>query len=137
MNVFIAIIVTLGLLVLGVIFPPLFLLIFIGTLIWASIDAGSINISKYELNGPNSLGTVILGFILLWLVYFPWYLINRGIVTSGKAVLRPEYQKKAFTESREQLRKENLGQLERLGELKAKGVITEEEFQAQKNRLLA
>ena len=65
--------------------PAIGYAIFIGTTAWAGWDAHQIGLSRYKLGGPTSVASTVLGCLLLWVVVFPWYLINRGKIMSGKA----------------------------------------------------
>ena len=65
-------------------------LMVVGTAIWITIDSKKIEIKKYK--SGISYGPVILFFatLLLWIVAFPWYLIVRERIKSGRAVLKEE-----------------------------------------------
>jgi len=146
MNPGMAILTTLGILVFGMIgssltSPIFFILIYLGTSIWAGIDACLINLNKYEVDGPTGPVVTFLGCLLLWIVTFPWYLVNKGKLARGAAPLKPEFRRqfvqKASVPAVRPLTGDYLTQLERLGQLKEKGVLSDEEFQAQKLKLLS
>ena len=65
--------------------PAIGYAIFFGTSMWAGWDAHRMGLSRYKLGGPTSVASTVLGCLLLWVVVFPWYLINRGKIRSGKA----------------------------------------------------
>jgi len=56
--------------------------------IWAAIDSSKIQLKRYK--SGISYGPVILflGFVFLWIVAFPWYLILRYKIKAGTAVLK-------------------------------------------------
>jgi hypothetical protein len=56
-----------------VIHPFLGFAVFIGTIIWAGVDAGKIKIQKYKVGGPMSPAWTVVGCLLLWIVVFPSY----------------------------------------------------------------
>jgi FtsH-binding integral membrane protein len=60
----------------------------IGTALWAAIDSTKIHLKRYE--SGISYGPVVLffGFVLLWFIAFPWYLIVRHKIKTGTAVLK-------------------------------------------------
>ncbi len=87
-----AILITLGILALGLlsslVSPILPWLFWVGTSVWAGVDAKRIGLSKYQVSGPAGATTAVLGCLLLWIVVFPWYLANRSKVSSGAVPLR-------------------------------------------------
>jgi hypothetical protein len=62
----------------------------LGTAIWAAIDSSKIQLLRYK--SGISYGPVVLffGFLLLWIVAFPWYLSMRYKIKTGTAVLKEE-----------------------------------------------
>lgn len=58
------------------------------TAIWAAVDSSKIRLKLYR--SGISVGPVILflGFLLLWIIAFPWYLIVRHKILTGAAVLK-------------------------------------------------
>jgi hypothetical protein len=56
--------------------------------LWAAIDSTKIHFKRYE--SGISYGPVILffGFVLLWFIAFPWYLVVRHKIKTGTAVLK-------------------------------------------------
>ena len=62
--------------------------ILIGTSIWAGVDASKIELSKYKVGGPTSTAFTVLGCLFLWIVVFPWYLVNKGKIARGAVPLK-------------------------------------------------
>jgi len=60
----------------------------LGTAIWAAIDSSKIQLKRYK--SGISYGPVVLffGFLFLWIVAFPWYLIVRYKIKTGTATLK-------------------------------------------------
>lgn len=58
------------------------------TALWAGYDAARINLSKYKVGGTTGPVMTVIGCLLLWIVVFPWYLVNRGKILRGEAVLK-------------------------------------------------
>jgi len=58
------------------------------TAIWAAVDSSKIHLKRYR--SGISYGPVVLfiGFLLLWVIAFPWYLIVRYKILTGTAVLK-------------------------------------------------
>ena len=116
-------------------------LLVIGTSLWVLVDANSLGVKKGKLNGGLfDMGPAgwFFACLLLWIVAFPVYL--------GK---RNEYQRLRGTAPRSELDKadvvansvterlaNSITQLERLAQLKDKGIISGEEFLAKKRELL-
>jgi hypothetical protein len=65
-------------------------IIVFGTALWAAIDSRKIQLKKYK--SGISYGPVVLffGFLLLWIVAFPWYLSMRYKIKNDAAVLKEE-----------------------------------------------
>ena len=105
----------------------LILLVVIGTSIWVLVDAKSIGVKKGQITGLGNMGPWgwFFACLLLWIVGFPMYLIKRG-----------EF-KKANASSVGVQGVNGLEALEKLGELRAKAVITDEEFAKKKQQVLA
>ena len=127
----------------------LFMLLVIGTTIWATVEA--VKIQRYKYKGYNGGFIVFLGCALLWIVFFPIYLIRRGAIINGIAEVRPEYEndpppritrgQSVATLPQNANQTGNAAdnryeQLHKLGELKAKGLLTEEEFATAKSKLM-
>lgn len=116
-------------------------LIVLGTTIWAGIDASKIELRKYKLNGVTSPATTVVACLLLWVIAFPWYLINKGKIARGEAMLKdggiPSGPRVADPVHSTNPKPDTLAQLEKLAALRQKGMLTEQEFQTQKARLLS
>src|SRR5258708_25831234 len=58
------------------------------TAIWAAIDSSKIHLKRYKSGISYGPVVLFLGFLLLWIVAFPWYLIVRHKILTGTAVLK-------------------------------------------------
>ena len=109
------------------------LLVIIGTSIWVLFDAKSIGVKKGQIAGMGSMGP--WGWfgicLLLWIVGFPFYLAKRG--EYKKINSRPIQTPERHSPS---LGSDAIAQLEKLAQLKEKGIITEDEFAMKKKELL-
>lgn len=97
-----------------------------GTSIWVLVDAKSIGVKKGQIKGIGNMGPWAWFFccLLLWIIGFPFYLVKRGEfkrVNSGQS---------------NSMSNDSIGQLEKLAEMKEKGILTEEEFTTKKQGLL-
>lgn len=108
----------------------LFLLVVLGSSVWVLIDAKRIGVRKGLVDGIANIGPWgwFFGCILLWIVVFPLYLIKRD--TLKKAAASGTTKGVSGTGDK-------LAQLEKLAELKAKGVLTDAEFAMKKKELLS
>lgn len=108
------------------------LYVVIGTTIWVGYDASANHIpvtegKEYSLN----TGAVawMLMCLLFWIVSFPYYLVRRSreltLRTSSSAANSADVSSRT------------LGDLEKLGELKSRGVLTDAEFEVLKRRLFS
>ncbi len=59
-----------------------------GTAIWAALDSSRIQLKRYKSGISYGPVVLFLGFVLLWIVAFPWYLIVRYKIKTGTAVLK-------------------------------------------------
>lgn len=106
--------------------------IFVGlivvTAIWVLIDAKSIGVKKGLISGMGNMGpwAWFFGCLGLWILAFPLYLAKRGA-----------FKRALSHSSQPAIGPSSIDQLERLAQLKDKGAITTEEFEAQKKQLLA
>jgi hypothetical protein len=81
--------VTLALLILGFWGPGiLMILIIVGTAAWAAYDSKQIGLQRYKSGISLSPLALFVALILLWIAGFPWYLIVRGHIKTGAAVLK-------------------------------------------------
>lgn len=84
-----AILFTLGIFIVGLILPPWFMALAVFfTSLWASIDSGKIQLSRYKSGIALKPFMLFLGCLLLWIVAFPWYLAVRYRIKSGLAELK-------------------------------------------------
>ncbi|MGI5924524.1 MAG: SHOCT domain-containing protein [Lentisphaeria bacterium] len=124
-----------------IIHPLLGFVLLIGTIIWAGNDAKKIELNKYKLNGVTTPMNTVICCILLWVVAFPWYLVNKGKIARGEAELIKGCTLSCKESSTSpvscQTKDDKLAQLEKLAHLKEKGILSEEEFQAEKAKLLS
>jgi hypothetical protein len=102
-------------------------LIVIGTSIWVVVDAKTIGVKKGQIKGMGDMGpwTWFFACLLLWIVGFPFYLAKRGEfkrVNSGQSA---------------SVNNDSLSQIEKLAEMKEKGILTAEEFDGKKRELLS
>jgi hypothetical protein len=84
-----AILLTIGLLILGSQGPGLLMLVIVvGTAAWAAYDSKQIGVQRYKSGISFSPVVLFFGVALLWIAGFPWYLIVRGQIKAGTAVLK-------------------------------------------------
>jgi len=60
----------------------------IGTALWAAVDSSKIHLKRYESGISHGPVVLFFGFVLLWFIAFPWYLIVRRKIKTGTAVLK-------------------------------------------------
>lgn len=165
-----------GILLVCLFFPPFIAVMLFAAPIWAAVDASSLQGYKYDLGGPKSGLSAFLWVFLLWIVGFPWYLVNRGKIKDGTALVKPEFQddpppdrtpERLAALQALQARRASTAhpayavpmaavpmapaapapvqpdtievryeQIRRLGELRDKGILTEEEFAGEKRKIL-
>ena len=106
-----------------------FMWVVLGTSLWVLIDANSIGVKKGQVSGIADMGPGgwFFACLLLWIVGFPMYLVNREkfkAANAGTAAVAIVGGSTAV-------------EIERLVELRKSGVLTDEEFQAQKAKVLA
>jgi hypothetical protein len=102
-------------------------LIVLGTSVWMLIDATRLGVRKGMIKGFFNMGPAgwFLSSLVLWIVAFPAYLVKRD---EYKRVIAGNAGKGADGA---------LVQVEKLADLKTRGIITEEEFQTKKRQLLS
>lgn len=84
-----AILVTLLIVIVGLFLPPWFMfLAVLGTSLWASVDSGTIQLSRYKSGIALKPFVLFLACLLLWIVAFPWYLAVRYRIKNGLAELK-------------------------------------------------
>ena len=100
----------------------------IGTSLWVLFDSVSIGVKKGGIKGFFDMGPAgwFFSCLLLWIVAFPVYLAKRN-----------EYKQAAAVDTMSALEPDIPSQISKLAELRAQGILTEEEFQTKKRELLA
>lgn len=98
----------------------------IGTSLWVLIDAKTIGVKVGQIKGMGNMGPwswfiVCLG---MWIIGFPFYLAKRG-----------EF-KRVNSASPLKTSGDSIAQLEKLAEMKEKGILTEDEFNRKKQEVL-
>ena len=58
------------------------------TAIWAAVDSSKIQLKRYKSGIAYGPVVLFFGFLLLWIVAFPWYLIMRHKIKTGTASLK-------------------------------------------------
>ena len=117
-------------------------LVIIGTSIWVLVDAKSIGVKKGQIKGIANLGPWGWFFVclLLWIVGFPFYLAKRSeykkINSTNDTIQTNNKLSDSIGVRHQKQSSSDIDQLEKLANLKEKGVITEEEFRAKKKELL-
>ena len=110
-------------------------LVVIATSIWVLIDAKSIGVKKGQIAGMGNMGPVGWFFVclLFWIIGFPFYLAKRN-----------EFKKANYSQTKEvnsaappELNDDSVARLEKLAELRDKGIVTDDEFNQKKQELLA
>ena len=114
----------------------IFWAIVIASAIWVYFDAKSIGVRKNLVSGFWNLGPGgwSVATLLLWIIGFPCYLIKRGTLKAAAAAEAgnaPSIEGSAATES------EAIGNLEKLADLRDRGILTGAEFEQKKQELLA
>ena len=138
-SIFISIVILIGLGLVFSISDGLGVLAWLGTIVWAGVDAKNLEIHKFDLNGPSSPLVVVIGCLIFWVIVFPWYLVNRDRVLSHEVMLKPghftttEPKSKTHPESSES---DHLEKLEKLASLKDRGILSDDEFRKEKEKLL-
>jgi hypothetical protein len=67
---------------------PLYWFVVVGTALWAAIDSSKIQLKRYRSGIACRPVFLFIGFLLLWIVAFPWYLSIRYKIKNGTAVLK-------------------------------------------------
>ena len=108
-------------------------LLVICTSLWVLIDAKTIGVKKGQIAGMGDMGAWGWFFVclLLWIIGFPFYLAKRGEFKRINSKLSPVQKTNSLP-----LNSDYISQLEKLAQLKEKGVITEEEFLIKKKVIL-
>jgi hypothetical protein len=54
-----------------------------GTAIWAGWDSKRIKAGEYDVRVARNPATLIAGIFFLWIIVFPWYLVERYRIKKG------------------------------------------------------
>jgi Short C-terminal domain len=114
------------------------LLIVIVSAIFVYFDAKQIGVHKGLVDGFFDMGvgawtTVTL---LFWIIGFPAYLVKRGSLKEASARERAVNDSAAAAVSSSGISSFNIASLEKLADLRDRGVLTTEEFEKKKKELL-
>lgn len=111
------------------------LAIVVGSSIWVLLDARSIGVKKGQLRGIANMdpGDWFICCLLLWIIAFPYYLSKRPQLLSINGKTQGIFKSKGGSAA---LRADSVDALEKLANLRDKGIVTEEEFQMQKAKIL-
>ena len=107
--------------------------------LWVLYDAHKIGARKGLIKGIADIGPVawFVVCLFLWIIGFPMYLIKRSEIKAAATSMRPPAPGLGTPPPLAMVPAiDNLVQLEKLGELKNKGIITDEEFRMKKKQLL-
>jgi len=98
--------------------------------IWVLVDASRLDVKKGLVKGLADMGPWgwFFACVFLWIIAFPMYLATRPKYVKAKGKDSSEYKNN--------LSLTQLEKLEKLGKMKEKGIITEEEFNEKKKELL-
>lgn len=59
-----------------------------GTAVWAALDSSKIHLKRYQSGISYGPVPVFILFTLFWPITFPWYLIARHKIQTGRAILK-------------------------------------------------
>lgn len=146
--------------------PGVVWLMVIATAVWAGISSSRLEFRKYKTGMSYHPVTIFLVHLLLWVVVFPWFLTVRDNIRDGSAELKDEFSHEAAspvvrsvpprsvepppvpsTRSAQPVPpplprpqvpsvEDRFQQLQRLAQLKDQGILTETEFQSEKQKIL-
>lgn len=108
----------------------------IASTIWVYIDAKSIGVRKDLISGFFNMGAGAwcAATFFFWLLAFPAYLAKRGAL---KAAAAPQDGSSAAANVSVPAENRTLEGLEKLADLRDRGVLTADEFDQKKRQLLA
>ena len=110
----------------------LFFIAVVGTSIWVWVDSAKLRSCARDVEGLAATSPVMwfLCCILMWIIAFPLYLLTRPqLVQASTATRDPD-------KSPAEEKNNDLHRLEKLGDLRERGILTEDEFLAQKSEIL-
>ena len=102
------------------------LLVVVISSIWVYVDAKNIGVQKGQIPGMADMGPIswLVSSLLLWIIVFPLYLVKRS-------KFKEFNMNKNFNSANNVI-----SQIEKLAEMKANGILTEDEFNKKKSELL-
>jgi len=111
------------------------LVVVIVTSIWVVVDAKSIGVKRGIISGMWDMGPGgwFFACLFLWVIAFPFYLVKRN----DYKLANPNQTREANSEAPPELNDDSVARLEKLAELRDKGIVTEDEFNKKKQELLA
>ena len=114
-------------------------ILILSTAVWVLYDAKTIGVKKGLVGGMGNMGpwawAIVTAF--LWIVGFPMYLYYRGKFKAALAVEKSDAVPTGFPPPAKNVSYGgSLDDLQRLGELRQKNLITEDEFAAKKKQIL-
>ena len=113
--------------------------------IWMCVDANSLDYDRKKMSGLAATSPVgwMLGGILLWIVVFPLYLVNRPKFVAASRKPKPAKPGSstagpadASVPSASSSMVDIADTLKQLNELREQGILTDEEFASQKAKLI-
>jgi hypothetical protein len=116
----------------------LVLIVVIATSIWVFTDAKGRIDSGEHLEPIESAAGWAWGCILLWIVFFPWYLMRKSnsTVTTKPTLTRIVEQVTTPLNRDAPMPASIADEILKFGQLRDQGLISEEDFRAQRDRLL-
>ena len=120
----------------------IFWVVVIASAVWVYIDAKNIGVRKDLVSGFFNLGPVgwSLATLLLWIISFPCYLIQRPTLKAAAIAAagnEPSSENTATSQSSATTESDAIGSLEKLADLRDRGILTGAEFEQKKQELLA
>jgi hypothetical protein len=113
-----------------------------GTSIWMAFDASKIGYDKKDVSGIAGMGPVGWFFagLLLWIISFPLYLASRNKLKEAAARKKGEQmgagQQTGSVGAPAAGTTDPLAAIKKLGELREAGMITDQEYENKKAKLL-
>ena len=104
-------------------------LVVLVTSVWVLVDSRTIGITKGQINGFFNMGPTgwFFSCLLCWIVAFPAYLVKRRAYKRATTTGRPSGGSQEA---------DLMSQLGALADRYTQGLLTDEEFQAQKKQLV-
>jgi hypothetical protein len=73
------------------------LMIVAATALWAAVDSSKLELHKYK-GGTSGAFVVFLMVVLVWIIFFPLYLVMRARRLSGELKLKEKYRSELWPE---------------------------------------